>query len=451
MPDSLPEPAQELTDSAPGLEELLSRPLGRPEYVTLSTLEGTELLDVHPALRLAPTMLDTVRPSPEALVQRLGAVVADNEAVHVRRRFVEPGVGRSCIAADLHFAPHEAPAGWPCRPDFLLTGIGLTPYSAQGFVNVGRKLDGRLSLMRARHRTNCAQRLADIGCRSSLSVATLLLPQPPIQMPDGTLSEPVILCRAFRSQLRVKQLDPLACVLHSPKHSVAALDYVLDAALPAGVDGHERALLTCSLAHAFERYAPSLHDVAFLLHDTAVAGAAGTIRRIRLDAIRAVAPALIERTIKMLRLPGVDANPPTGQAAAYSTWFAAEMGRQLGLFRKHRFLHDYHYPGMRRGAPIVYSLVANNVTLACEFADLETGVFVDLDELYLRQHLQLAPDEIASVRQHFNALHERDVAAAWQIAVTVRAIVELFAQVSPLSHHHALFMDRYRHAAASGE
>jgi hypothetical protein len=390
---------------------------------------------------------DPGQASPDAIVQRLGRVVSSHGAGQALQRFVEPGVGRSCIATDLYFAPQDAPPGWPRRPDFLLTGTGLTPYSSDGFVNIGRKLDGRLSLIRARHRTTCARLLADIGCRTSLSVATLALAQPPIEMPDGTQSTPVIMCRAFRSLVRVKQLDPLACILHSPRHSPAALDYVLRAAIPPGPANAARAQLACALATAFDRYAPSQDDVPFLLHDAYAPGAAAIVRHVRLNTIGETAAALIGRTMKALAIPGAGENRPDRGFGAYSEWFAAELGRQLGLFKKHRYLHDYHYPGIRRNGAWIYSLVENNLTLACEFADLETGIFVDFNDDYLREYLQLAPVEIDTVRRSFAALHERDLAAAWRIAATVLAIVQLIAPASSLERHHELFMQSYHRCA----
>lgn len=446
MPDSLlPAYPGAGTEGPAALEALLSRPLGRPEYVALRPSPGARLLDVHPGLRLGPALPGAAAPTADALVERLGNVATGAAEGPVLRRFVEPGVGRSCIAADLAFAPPDTPSGWPSRADFLLTGTGLTPYSTLGFVNIGRKLDGRLSLVRARHRTACARRLNEIGCRASLSVATIALAQPPIEMPDGTRSDPVILCRAFRSLVRVKQLDPLACVLHSPRHSLAALDYVLKAARPPGLPPHAQAQFDCAVAIAFDRYGPAENDVPFLLQDTGAAGVAGTVRQIRLAAIRETAPALVRRTIAALALPV--AGDDAAALRAYSAWFATELGRQLGLFKKHRFLHDYHYPGIRRSAAWIYSLVENNVTLACEFADLETGVFVDADDGYLRRHLQLGPGEIDTVRRNFDALHRRDLAAAWRVAATVQAIVQLAAPGTPLAHHHDLFMDTYHRCA----
>jgi hypothetical protein len=450
MPDSLQsEYARELANPEPALEELLSRPLDRREYVQLRPSPGAQLLDAHSGLRLEPTVRDPAPHSPEIMVERLGAVVtgAGAGAGPALQRFVEPGVGRSCIAMDLYFADQETPTGWPHRPDFLLTGIGLTPYSARGFVNIGRMLDGRLSLIRARHRTTCARLLADLGCHTSLSVATLSLAQPPIEMPDGTQSSAVILCRAFRSLVRVKQLDPIACVLHSPRHGLTALNYVLAAAMPPGLAGTDRVLFACAMAIAFDRYAPSQDDVPFLLNDNAAAGAASIVRRIRLNTICETAPALIRRTMKTLAIPLASASATDGELGPYSRWFAAELGRQLGVFKKNRFLHDYHYPGIRRQGPWVYSLVEHNVTLACEFADLETGLFVDCDDDYLRQHLQLAPIEIATVRSNFATLHARDVAAAWRVAATVQAIAQLVAPGSAPEDHYEMFTQSYRRAA----
>ncbi|MBJ7311455.1 hypothetical protein H7U20_14810 [Rugamonas sp. CCM 8940] len=427
----LPAPAASKAGAA--IDELLSAPLNRREYVELHPVDKPQVVHCHPALRLLTAEGRQPEHSAEEWIgPHLGRIV-DGDVSGARpaaRRFVEPGVGRSCVAADIVFSSNDTPPGWPAAADFLLTGTGLTPYGAAGFVNVGRRLDGRLSLTRALYRKDCAERLSDAGCRTSLAVATLKLPGRPIDMPDGSVSAPAVLLRAFRSLVRVKQLDPIACALHSARHGLLALQYVLaeadrrlGATLPRGD------VLRCALARAFEHYGPAELDLPALLGDIHASGAHALIRQIRLAIIQQAAAPLLARTVATLRAVRADADDDgrldPDRLWTYSHWFSRQLGRQLGLFKQQRFLHDYHYPGIRRNGAWVYSLVENNVTLAAEFADLETGVFVDADIEHIRHHIQLSTDEILTLRRHYAALHQRDVQAAARVAHTLDTIVRL--------------------------
>jgi len=59
------------------------------------------------------------------------------------------------------------------------------------------------------------------------------------------------------------------------------------------------------------------------------------------------------------------------------------------------------------------------VTLLAEFADLDTGVFVDDDESDLSRSVQLSPVDVAALRNGFDTFHQVDVESACFVVRTL--------------------------------
>ena len=182
---------------------------------------GAAFADLHPDLR-GPVIADL--DSDQSLLFYLGRVIANTRRDRephgtpfekIGARFVEPGVGRTCL---VDFLGVE---GRPELHDFSVTGIGLTPYSEGGFVDMGARPTGRAAITRAFHRKRCAQRLEEFGCRTTPVFAIIRLPDLTVSMPDGRESPAALIVRGFRMAIRVKQLDPVACFYHSHQHAAA--------------------------------------------------------------------------------------------------------------------------------------------------------------------------------------------------------------------------------------
>jgi hypothetical protein len=340
----------------------------------------------------------------------------------IERRFVEPGVGRACLVPEIHL-----PA-MPMFHDFTVLGVGLTPFSEGGYVEIGRKIDGKASLVRADHRRACAERLEAAGCRTGRVVAIAALPGEDIEMPDQTRSPSALVVRAFRSAYRVKQLDPLICCLHSIQHTPLVGAFLAERAVQlrrrsrGSVDTLDDDDI---LARAIELQSPSQEALRALLGVDAAdteAGWASLVHAARVAAIKDWAPELLRPVMARLALEQDLARDMTLEQ--YVRWFARCVASQVAAWRRLRFLHDYHQPGIGRWRPDhLYTLGENNVTLLGEFPDLDTGIFVDDDDGYLAQAIQLAPRDVAVLREGFSHFHARDVAAAETVVRTLALLV----------------------------
>jgi hypothetical protein len=132
----------------------------------------------------------------------------------------------------------------------------------------------------------------------------------------------------------------------------------------------------------------------------------------------------------------------------YVTWFAATLGRQLGIMHRLRFLHDYHHPGISRYTPFwQYTLTENNVTLLAEFPDLDTGIFVDRFDADIADELQLSRADIDVLRAGYEAFHLDDVHAARSVT-TALALIALHGDRDEEAQARLRFQQAYETEAA---
>jgi hypothetical protein len=356
-----------------------------------------------------------------ALLAYLGRVTTtDPPPDGLGRRFVEPGVGRACLVDFVRLDDR------PELADFSATGVGLTPYSAGGYVEIGRAIDGRVALKRAVHRKRCSERLEDAGGRAGRVAAIVDLPGDHIMMPDRTVSPAVLIVRGFRCVLRVKQLDPIACFYHSIQHAPQIIDALLDPVWDAPGTPPDGTLAL--LPFALDRYGPAADDLRRVLDVTrppwAWTPADDAARMRRLRVIDAYAPLLLDVAKGRLAVElGRDPMEEPLSDGEYVTWFAATLGRQLGIMHRLRFLHDYHHPGISRYTPSwQYTLTENNVTLLAEFPDLDTGIFVDRFDAAIADELQLSRADIDVLRAGYEAFHLDDVHAARSVTASLALI-----------------------------
>jgi hypothetical protein len=340
-----------------------------------------------------------------------------DESVAFRR--VEVGVGRAVVVDGLQLE------NFSCFRDFTVLGTGLTPFSENGFIDIGRKIDGKASLIRARHRKSCSERLERAGCRTGKIVAIVRLPADAIELVDGSLSPAGLVVRAFRCATRVKQLDPIVNCLHSVQHTPLVAAFLLSR-LRAQQTGWRRGLQDDeAVAQALEAQSPTQESLRALLEsaDEDPKSVLALVRRSRRDVIDACAPGLL-RTARQRLASDLFGDMEPVDEHDYLAWFARELGAQLAKWRRLRFLHDYHHPGISRWRPgTLYSLGENNVTLLAEFPDLDTAVFVDDDAGELAATLQLIPADIETLRQNYPAYHERDVVSAEAVVRTLAMIL----------------------------
>ena len=341
------------------------------------------------------------------------------------RRFVEPGVGRGYLVDCIRVE------GRPELVDFSVIGTGLTPYSRGGYVNVGRKIDGKVALLRGLRRKRCAERLEKIGCRAAPVVALFKLRDDFIGLGDGQRLEAALVVRGFRSVVRIKQLDPVACFYHSIQASPPLISFVGDPRWDFEVESHP-----LWRAHVAERQA-----FLIALHRYGVSGVLPRIgsldhsplgasdpdaraRQRRFDITRTYAPLLLEVAKRRLAMElGRDPYNEPLTNFEYAVWFARTMGEQLARFRAHRFLHDYHQEGVSRHRPAwLYSLCENNITLMAEFPDLDTGIFLNGDRESLDE-LQLTKHDLAALSAGFEKAHLRDLHATKVALRTLSTIV----------------------------
>lgn len=343
----------------------------------------------------------------------------------LERRQVEPGVGRACLVTGIRLQ------GLPEFHDFTVLGVGLTPFSEGGYVEIGRKIDGKASLIRAAHRRTCAERLEAASCRTGRVVAIAALPGDAIEMPDGSESPSALVIRAFRSAYRVKQLDPLICCLHSIQHTPLVSAYLADRARALrrrlsnqqpgdGLDADEL------LAQALETQGASqeaLREMLSAAPSRRETDWSALVRAARLEAIDAWAPLVLQPVKRRLaRELGIWTQALSTEQ--YVRWFASCLGRQIATWRRMRFLHDYHQPGISRWKPgHLYTLGENNVTLLAEFPDLDTGVFVDDEDAQIEAAIQLPAADVRILRDGFNTFHQRDRVAAETVVRTLALLL----------------------------
>ena len=180
-------------------------------YVGTSPRKDADLVFIDSKLRVPKFAADP--PSAKAAILKyLGRTIdEDDDALSdsFGRRYVEPGVGRGYLVDFMRIDSR------PEIRDFSVIGGGLTPYGRGGYVNVGRPIDGKVALGRALHRKLCSDRLEEAGCRIAPVVAVIELKDDHIVLTGGECQPTALVVRGFRSVLRIKQLDPVACFYHS--------------------------------------------------------------------------------------------------------------------------------------------------------------------------------------------------------------------------------------------
>jgi hypothetical protein len=316
-------------------------------------------------------------------------------------RYVEPGIGRTYLVDFVRLD------GRPEFRDFSVTGVGLTPFSRDGFFFKGPHIDGRLLLDRARHRHRVGEVLAAAGCRVPAVAAIVTAPELEHTMPDGSRQAAALIVRGFRSVLRVKQLDPVANLLMSgPRWSEPVQSRLRDAA---------RSRCTCLSPSFFLGTRSGRRcDGSSHCHQRRTELAGSNADWLLQHARGRLAMELGRGTV-------AEAVPP----AEYVAWFARTMGAQLAIMRRERFLHDYRLAQTELNDPhhLLDSLMDTNVTLLAEFADLDTGVLVGRKDADWGDGLQVSRammNELASGFEEYHAIEAR-------IAAGICETVEMLA------------------------
>ncbi|WP_186774416.1 protein adenylyltransferase SelO family protein [Chitinophaga pinensis] len=328
----------------------------------------------------------------------------------IGKRLIEPGVGRTFLVDLLQLRDGIE------YKDFSATGIGLTPYSVNGFVAVGRNPDGKVAVIRAEHRKNLADKLNAIGCRACKVVAIIEMEGEQVQMMDGTFSGRAIMIRAFRNVLRVKQIDPIAGFYHSLQHSARISSMIIeDMADFLGYNTNEPDYQQVNrLSHAaadLESFSAAADDF-YKVVKPGTNGYSSRAQHYRQQIIKKYCTSIFDLARKRI-------SSELGGALSvkdYLEWFATCLGKQMRLVKEHGFLHDYHHPGVSRYTPNwIYTLVEHNITLSAEFADLETGVFVHDPIADICYNLQIGKDDVLLLRKKFNAFHQTDYIKAKRV------------------------------------
>jgi hypothetical protein len=134
---------------------------------------------------------------------------------------------------------------------------------------------------------------------------------------------------------------------------------------------------------------------------------------------------IIETARRRLALE-VGADPDSGDVSReeYLQWFAWSLGRQLRLFAYLGLLHDYRaLRGPGRDARLwLNTLGDTNVTLAAEFPDLETAIWLDDPDESAIELFRLTRSESRNLKMRFHELHKVEVELAQGIAMTVGAL-----------------------------
>ncbi len=361
----------------------------------------------------------------EVLLRYLGRVITSRPGADpLGARFVEPGVGRSVLVDFLRVRRR------PELADFSALGVGLTRYCEGGFYLPGIHIDGLNSLNRALHRASMAMRLEAEGCRTALPVAVVALRGMRNIMPDGRVVEAGILVRGFRSILRVHQLDPLCPFLNSPRHRPLVADFLRRLSGSGEEDLAEAGPATpggALLAALFEEpeavaclcRCPS-HIVAERLErERGDARRRELGRGKRLEVTRGYAPILLRLAQeKVAEELGRDPEREAPSGREYAHWFAERLGEQMARLRDLRFLHEYR---LGRGPHMLasHSLVETNITLLAEFADLDTGIFVDAADAPTLDTLGISREILGDLQDGYDAFHAVDCRQAARIVQTL--------------------------------
>jgi hypothetical protein len=147
----------------------------------------------------------------------------------------------------------------------------------------------------------------------------------------------------------------------------------------------------------------------------------GEARTRRLALVRLYAPVLLGLARARLAVElGRDPETERLDNRFYAAWFADCLGKQLATFRRLRFLHDYHHPGVARTPPgTLHSLSENNVSLLAEFADLETAIFVERFDQAQADTLFLTRADYDVLEDNYAAFHAIEVARARSVVLTL--------------------------------
>jgi hypothetical protein len=411
---------------------------GNEQLVETEPWSGAVFEDLHGGL-YGPELVGMTRE--ESLLLYLGRVALhtdlDQEAQRkpfgrIGSRFVEPGVGRACLVDFL---------GVDARPelhDFSVTGIGLTPYSKNGFMEMGSPLTGRAALTRAFHRKRCAQRLEEVGCRTAPVLAIIRLPELWVTMLDGSKSPAALIVRGFRTAIRIKHLDPIASFYHSRQHAAGLVSFLHDAGWRTnGISPHTT--MNESIAAFLDA---SMLDVQGARFDELARvmkvqnGSQGPVATVhgerdkkarlrRLQVLRAYAPLPLKLSrVRLAHELGRNPEHELPSEFEYVCWFATSMGGQLAKMRESRFLHDYHHEGTSRYTPNwINTLVDNNVTLMAEFPDLDTGIFLDREDADTRDELQMSSKDFNILVDRYEIAHRNEYERARAIVDTLTSIV----------------------------
>ncbi len=394
-------------------------------HVRVATKPHPKAHFVHLAPGLEGPALPGYPAGEAGLLQWLGRTI-DQDAEPAKSdplalRFVEPGVGRSVLVDRLRLP------GQPHLVDFSALGVGVTPYAAGGYANVGRLIDGMAGRDRGQHRRKCADLLEEAGCRAGKVVAVIELPGCVIRVPHAPEIQAAIMVRGFRCMFRVKQLDPIGHFLHSQEYTTAAHELMLHPFWDA--PGARR---TADPLMAWRKQ----HTLAGLVA-YAQAAALGTLanhalvpppdiglgeaRARRLSMVRLYAPLLLRLARARLAIElGRDPETERPDNHFYAGWFAESLGRQLATFRRLHFLHDYHHPGVARtSAGSLHSLSENNISLLAEFPDLETAIFVDRPAEEQLDTLFLSTADHDVLKENYGAFHAMERSYARSIVRTL--------------------------------
>jgi hypothetical protein len=338
-------------------------------------------------------------------------------------RYVEPGVGRTYLVDFVRLDDRLE------FRDFSVTGVGLTPFSRDGFFFKGPHIDGHLLLKRARHRRRVGEVLATAGCRVPVVAAIVTAPELKHTMPDGSQLPAALIVRGFRSVLRVKQLDPVANLLMSgPQWSEP---------VQRRLRGASRRRCTC-LSPSFFLGTRSGRRCDESSH----------CHQRRTGLARSNAGWLLQHACGRLAMElGRDPIAEPVPLAEYVAWFARTMGAQLAIMRRERFLHDYRLAQTEWDDPhhLLDSLMDTNITLLAEFADLDTGVLVDRNDAEWRDELQVSRATMNELAAGFEGYHAIEA----QIAAGICETVEMLAIPNGGQRRaRRLFAAAYERAAA---
>jgi hypothetical protein len=366
---------------------------------------------LHPALR-GPVFRGSIDPPLSHMLRYLGRLVSKNgvhEQDRNRKRFVEPGIGRTYLLDFLYLE------GIHHIHDFSATGIGITPYATDGFVLSGPDIDGFCSLVKADHRREIAERLCEAGCRVPLTCAIIRLDGIEKIWPDGRTSVAAIIVRGSRMVLRVQQCDPLHGYFHSPYHSNLAREYF---ARKPEVQSMPATLQSQVLDECTKHF--DLRPIVFTdRYRTLPDGdPLRTAREIRLREINEHAPMMVRLArLRLAQECGLTPRPNALSCADYIAWFAESIGRQMAIMRKERFLFDYR---VGRDPNIANSLHESQVSLLAEFHDLDTGAFTESSH---HDGVFLTNSQFNNLQRNYSKWHSRELVEAMAIVRSMALIV----------------------------